>query len=66
MLSDPFTEAKRAEDRRERFSDPCTQQLPPAAEKLSFATPQAAAEDVKHVALAFGTGVVGNTQRDER
>ncbi len=65
-VSDLFTEAKQAEDRREGFSDPYTQQLPPAAEKLSFETPQEAAADIKRVALAFGAGAVGITQRDER
>ncbi len=65
-VSDLFTEAKRGEDRREGFSDPYTQQLPPAAEQLAFESPQAAAAEIKRVALAFGAGAVGITARDER
>lgn len=65
-VSDLFTEARRNEDRREGFSDPYTQQLPPAAEKAQFDSPQAAAGEIKRVALAFGAGDVGVTARDER
>jgi epoxyqueuosine reductase QueG len=65
-VSDLFTEARRGEDRREGFSDPYTQQMPPAAEKLDFASPQAAAEEIKRVAQAFGAGATGITARDER
>ncbi len=65
-VSDLFTEARRAEDRREGFSDPYTQQQPPAAEKLAFDSPQAAAAEIKRVALAFGAGAAGITARDER
>ncbi len=65
-VSDLFTEARRGDDRREGFSDPYTQQLPPAAEQLAFDSPQAAADEIKRVALAFGAGAVGVTARDER
>lgn len=65
-VSDLFTEAKQAEDRREGFSDPYTQQLPPAKEQFVFESPDAAARDIKRVAKAFGAGDVGITQRDER
>ena len=65
-VSDLFTEARRGDDRREGFSDPYTQQLPPAAERLPFASPEAAAAEVKRVAMAFGAGDVGITARDER
>lgn len=65
-VSDLFTEARREQDRREGFSDPYTQQLPPAAERHAFASPQAAAQAVKRVARAFGAGDVGITARDER
>ncbi len=65
-VSDLFTEARRDDDRREGFSDPYTQQLPPAAERVAYASPQAAATEIKRVARAFGAGDVGITRRDER
>ena len=65
-VSDLFTEARRDDDRREGFSDPYTQQLPPAAARVAFASPQAAAAEVKRVARAFGAGDVGIAARDER
>ena len=65
-VSDLFTEARRDQDRREGFSDPYTQQLPPAAERQAFDSPQAAALEIKRIALAFGAGDVGITARDER
>ncbi|UCE30742.1 MAG: 4Fe-4S dicluster domain-containing protein [Burkholderiales bacterium] len=65
-VSDLFTEARRDQDRREGFSDPYTQQLPPAAERLRFESPEAAAREIRRVAMAFGAGDVGFTARDER
>lgn len=65
-VSDLFTEARRDQDRREGFSDPYTQQLPPAAERHAFTSPEAAAAAIKRVARAFGAGDVGITARDER
>ncbi len=65
-VSDLFTEANRHLDRREGFSDPYTQQLPPASSRYPFESPEAAAADIKRVALAFGAGAVGITARDER
>jgi hypothetical protein len=65
-VSDLFTEARRDDDRREGFSDPYTQQLPPASARVAFATPEAAAAEVKRVARAFGAGAVGIAARDER
>jgi len=65
-VSDLFTEARRSDDRREGFSDPYTQQLPPAAERAAFDSPEAAAREIKRVAMAFGAGEVGITARDER
>jgi len=65
-VSDLFTEARRSDDRREGFSDPYTQQLPPAAERAAFDSPEAAAREIKRVAMAFGAGDVGITARDER
>jgi epoxyqueuosine reductase len=65
-VSDLFTEARRSDDRREGFSDPYTQQLPPAAERAAFESPDAAAREIKRVAMAFGAGDVGITARDER
>ena len=38
-VSDLFTEARRDQDRREGFSDPYTQQLPPAAERQAHQQP---------------------------
>lgn len=65
-VSDLFTEARAGDDRREGFSDPYTQQLPPASEKVVFDSPEAATQEIKRVALAFGAGEVGVTARDER
>ncbi len=65
-VSDLFTEARRDDDRREGFCDPYTQQLPPAAERLPFDSPAAAAREIKRVAIAFGAGDAGITARDER
>lgn len=65
-VSDLFTEARRDDDRREGFSDPYTQQLPPASARVAFATPEAATAEVKRVARAFGAGAVGIAARDER
>ncbi|MFN8580062.1 MAG: reductive dehalogenase domain-containing protein [Gemmatimonadaceae bacterium] len=65
-VSDLFTEAKRDDDRREGFSDPYTQQLAPAAERVVFESVTAAAREIKRVAFAFGAGDVGITARDER
>ena len=65
-VSDLFTDARRSDDRREGFSDPYTQQLPPAAERAAFDSPEAAAREIKRVAMAFSAGDVGITARDER
>ncbi|MEZ5739742.1 MAG: reductive dehalogenase domain-containing protein [Burkholderiaceae bacterium] len=65
-VSDLFTEARRDQDRREGFSDPYTQQLPPAADKVVFDSPADAAREIKRVASAFGAGDTGITARDER
>ncbi len=65
-VSDLFTEARRSDDRREGFSDPYTQQLPCAKDRYEFASPEAAAREIKRVARAFGAGDVGITARDER
>lgn len=65
-VSDLFTEARRDDDRREGFSDPYTQLRPPAAVRVPFDSPEAAAREVKRVARAFGAGDVGVTARDER
>ena len=65
-VSDLFTEAKRDQDRREGFSDPYTQQLPPASERVKFDSPEEAAREIKRVAQAFGAGDTGVTARDER
>lgn len=65
-VSDLFTEAHSADDRREGFTDPYTQQLPPAAERVAFASPQAAAAEIRRVGRAFGAGMLGIAARDER
>jgi ferredoxin len=65
-VSDLFTEYRRDQDRREGFSDPYTLQLPEAAERVAFDSPQVAAEEIKRVARAFGAGAVGIAARDER
>lgn len=65
-VSDLFTEARAKDDRREGFSDPYTQQLPPAAERAPFDSPQAASAEIRRVGQAFGAGALGFTARDER
>ena len=65
-VSDLFTEMKEDEDRREGFSDAFTLQRDVAAEKIAFASPEAAAEEVKHVARRFGADLVGITDNDPR
>ncbi|MCJ7661404.1 MAG: reductive dehalogenase [Anaerolineales bacterium] len=65
-VSDLFTEMKEAEDRREGFTDAFTLQRDPASEKLDVGTPAQAAIDIKRVAKAFGSGLVGITHFDQR
>jgi ferredoxin len=65
-VSDLFIEARRDADRREGFSDPYTEQLAPAAERVAFDSPGEAAREIKRVAPAFGAGDVGITARDAR
>ena len=38
----------------------------PASAKMEMGTPQEAAAEIKHVALAFGAGLVGITHYDQR
>ena len=65
-VSDLFTEFKQDEDRREGFSDVFTLQRDAASEKTEVGTPEETAEEIKRVAKAFGAGLVGVTQYDER
>lgn len=65
-VSDLFTEARVADDRREGFSDPYTQQLPPAPERASFDSPEAAADEIRRVGRLFGAGALGIAPRDDR
>jgi reductive dehalogenase len=65
-VSDIFTELKENEDRREGFSDAFTLHRERASQQIEFASPGAAAEEIKRVALALGAGMVGITGFDER
>lgn len=65
-VSDLFTEARASEDRREGFSDPYTQQSPPATERVAFASPEEAAAGIRRVGGLFGAGAIGIARRDER
>ncbi len=66
-VSDIFTELKdKSEDRREGFCDAFTVQRDVAAERQKFASPGAAAAEIKLVALGFGADLVGMTDNDER
>ncbi len=65
-VSDLFTEMKEDEDRREGFSDAFTLQRDVASEQIAFASPEAAAEEIKLVARRFGADLVGVTDNDPR
>ncbi len=65
-MSDIFSELKEDQDRREGFTDVFTVQREPASAKMEMGTPQEAAAEIKHVALAFGAGLVGITHYDQR
>jgi reductive dehalogenase len=65
-VSDLFTEANEANDRREGFTDAFTLQRDVASSKIAVPPPDQAAAEIKHVALAFGAGLVGITHFDER
>ncbi len=65
-VSDLFTELNREQDRREGFSDVFTLQKDAASEKISVGTPEEGAVEIKRVGKAFGAGLVGITQYDER
>ena len=65
-VSDLFTELKQEQDRREGFSDVFTVQQDAASERLSVGTPEQGAAEIKRVGKAFGAGLIGITQYDER
>ena len=65
-VSDIFSELKEDQDRREGFTDAFTVQRDPASQKVEMGNPQETAIEIKHVALAFGAGLVGVTHYDLR
>ena len=65
-VSDLFTELNQGQDRREGFSDVFTLQQDAASEKMAVGTPEEAAAQIKRVGIAFGAGLIGITQYDER
>jgi ferredoxin len=64
--ADIFAELKEAEDRREGFLDPLTVLRDASDEREKFDSPEAAAADLKQVALVLGADVVGIAEADER
>lgn len=65
-VSDLFTEAREADDRREGFSDAFTQNRDPAPERVGIGTPAQAAAEVKRVARLFGAADAGICAVDRR
>jgi epoxyqueuosine reductase QueG len=64
--ADIFAELKEAEDRREGFLDPLTVLRDASDEREKFDSPEAAAADLKQVALVLGADLVGIAEADER
>ena len=65
-VSDLFTEYHQGQDRREGFTDEFSLYRAPASTQLAFASPDAAAREIKHIAKLFGADLVGITAYDER
>ena len=65
-VSDLFTDLNQEQDRREGFSDVFTLQQDAANEKIDSGSPEQTAAEIKQVGKAFGAGLVGITQYDER
>lgn len=65
-VSDIFTELNEGQDRREGFSDAFTLYRDVAENRQGVESPAAAADEIKHVANAFGADLVGITAFDPR
>lgn len=65
-VTDVFAEMYEGDDRRDGFLDPLSMLRDGPDEQLVPQSPQAAADEVKHVAHAFGADLVGVTASDPR
>ncbi len=65
-VTDILAEMFEDDDRRDGFLDPLSMLRDGARERIEFATPAAAAADVKHVAKVVGADLVGISPFDER
>ena len=65
-VSDILTEINVDQDRREGFSDAFSIQTPIAKNKINLGTEKQASAEIKKISLAFGAGLVGITNFDNR
>ena len=65
-VTDVFAELKEDEDRREGFLDEYTVLREGPGEKMPVDSPEAMADEVKHVGKTFGADLIGITEFDER
>jgi len=65
-VTDIFAEMYEEADRRDGFLDPLSMLRDGASERIVFDSPEAASEDVKHVAKVVGADLVGVTPFDQR
>ena len=65
-VTDIFAEMFEDGDRRDGFLDPLSMLRDGASERIEFETPEAASDDVKHVAKVVGADLVGIAPFDER
>ena len=61
-----FAERGAATQVREGFQDPFEPCYPPSTSRLPAASPEAASQEIKHIARLFGADLVGITDYDER
>ena len=65
-VTDIFAELYEDDDRRDGFLDPLSMLREGAGEQITFDTPEAASDDVKHIAEVVGADLVGIAPYDER
>ena len=65
-VTDLFAEMFEDRDRRDGFLDPLSMLRDGASERIEFDSPEAAADDVKHVSKTVGADIVGIAPYDER
>jgi epoxyqueuosine reductase len=65
-VTDIFAEMYEEGDRRDGFLDPLSMLRDGASERIEFDSPEAASQDVKHIAKVVGADLVGITPFDQR